>query len=72
MITLSNEVIKVCANCGWRKPDIPPNISAEVTDRLGMPSMGIDPACPAKGKVPLSGNDRRKKRLLRLQEASRQ
>ena len=58
----------LCVNCGWRQPNIPPDIQAQVEAHLGEPFLRSDRTGSHRvgtGKPPLSGWDRVKRRKAR-------
>jgi Zn ribbon nucleic-acid-binding protein len=57
----------LCINCGWRQPDIPPQVQAQVDAHMGRPYLEqpYNRNRIGTGKPPLSGWDRVKLRRER-------
>ena len=62
----------LCITCGWRRPEVPPNIQAEVEAHLGKSFMEdhYKHKQIGTGKPPLSGWEREKRRRLKEKKPS--
>jgi hypothetical protein len=63
----------LCITCGWRRPEIPPTIKAEVDARLQKAFMedSYERKLIGTGKPPLSGWEREKRRRARARRSLR-
>ena len=62
----------LCITCGWRRPEVPPNIQAEVEAHLGKSFMEdhYKHKQIGTGKPPLSGWEREKRRRLKEKKST--
>ena len=57
----------MCIVCGWRDQKVPPAVADEVSEHLGRPYVEhtYTHSSPFRGKPPLSGWEREKRRRMR-------